>query len=156
LSLATGDKIQEFVLKSDTGEKISLTAALGRGPVVLAFFPFAFTGVCTAELCEFRDTLKEFESLNAQVFGISVDSRFALRAYSEQQGLNFPLLSDFHREVGSALGIMYDESNPGYQGAHKRSVFVVRPDRSIAYHWSSDDAQDRPTLSEIKEALAAG
>jgi peroxiredoxin len=153
LSTAVGEKVEDFELVDNTGGRHRLSVALQNGPVVLAFFPLAFTGVCTAEMCEFRDTLKTFEELSTTVYGISVDSPYALRVFAEQQALNFPLLSDFNKEVASRLGILYENFN-GLQGVAKRSVFVVRPDQTVAYRWSSDNAKDRPDLAEVKDALA--
>lgn len=149
---AVGDRVEDFELVDTAGKRCRLSQALEDGPVVLAFFPFAFTGVCTAEMCEFRDTLKDFESVRATVYGISVDSQFTLKAFSEQQNLNFPLLSDFNKEVAGRLGILYESFN-GHRGVAKRSVFVIRPDATVAYRWSSDNAKDRPDLELVKEAL---
>lgn len=153
MSTAIGEKIADFTLTDHNGEAVTLSQAVADGPVVLAFFPMAFTGVCTAELCEFRDSLKSFEDLKSKVFGISVNSRFSLKAFAEQQNLNFPLLSDFNKEVGSALGIMYEDFL-GMKGVSKRSVFVVKPDLSVAYKWVTDNAGDRPDLTEVRDALS--
>lgn len=154
MSTAVGDKVEDFELVDNKGVKHRLSETLKRGPVVLAFFPLAFTGVCTAELCEFRDGLGAFESLNATVYGISVDSGPALRVFAEQQGLNFPLLSDFNKEVCASLGAIYEDFG-GMRGVAKRSVFVVRPDQTVAYKWITDNAKDSPDLAEIKDALSS-
>lgn len=152
MSSAIGEKVEDFELVDTTGKPRRLSEALKEGPVVLAFFPFAFSSVCTAEMCEFRDSLKDFEGVNAAVFGVSVDSHFTLKAFAEQQGLNFPLLSDFNKEIAGRLGILYPEFI-GYQGVAKRSVIVVGLDSSVVYRWSSDNAKDRPDLSEVQSAL---
>lgn len=152
MTTAIGEKVSDFELMSHHGEAVKLSEQLKNGPVVLAFFPMAFTGVCTAEMCEFRDTLKEFESLKATVFGISVDSRFSLKAFAEQQNLNFNLLSDFNKEVAGSLGILYEDFL-GMKGVAKRSVFVVNTDSTVAYKWTTDNAGDRPDLGEVREAL---
>lgn len=152
MSTAIGEKVSDFELNSHTGEAVRLSEQLKKGPVVLAFFPMAFTGVCTAEMCEFRDALKEFEGLKAGVFGISVDSRFSLKAFAEQQSLNFSLLSDFNKEVSGSLGILYEDFL-GMKGVAKRSVFVVKPDSTVAYKWVTDNAGERPNLEEVREAL---
>lgn len=152
MSTAIGSKIADFELVSHSGDKVRLSEQLTKGPVVLAFFPMAFTGVCTAEMCEFRDSIKEFEDLNATVFGISVDSRFSLKAFAEQQDLNFPLLSDFNKEVAGGLGILYEDFL-GMRGVAKRSVFVVKPDLTVAHSWVTDNAGDRPDLAQVREAL---
>ncbi len=152
MTTAVGEKVTDFELMSHKGESVKLSEQLAEGPVVLAFFPMAFTGVCTSEMCEFRDTLKEFENLNATVFGISVDSRFSLKAFAEQQELNFSLLSDFNKDVSGKLGILYEEFL-GMKGVAKRSVFVVNPDFTVAYRWVSEDAGKRPDLEEVRGAL---
>ena len=152
MTTAIGEKVSDFELMSHQGEAVKLSEQLANGPVVLAFFPMAFTGVCTAEMCEFRDTLKEFEGLSTTVFGISVDSRFSLKAFAEQQDLNFNLLSDFNKEVSGSLGILYEDFL-GMKGVSKRSVFVVAKDSTVAYKWVTDNAGDRPDLAEVKEAL---
>ena len=121
---------------------------------MLAFFPAAFTGVCTAEMCEFRDTLKQFEELNATVLGVSVDIRFSLAEFAKQQDLNFPLLSDFNKEVISALGVR-DDNFIGMKGVAKRSVFVVKPDFTVAYQWVAENPGQRPDLDEVRKALSS-
>ncbi len=153
MSTTTGDKVEDFELVDNKGQKHRLSETLKNGPVVLAFFPLAFTGVCTAEMCEFRDSLKDFEDVGATVFGISVDSGPTLRVFAEQQNLNFPLLSDFNKEVAGSLGILYENFN-GMRGVAKRSVFVVDREGVVTYRWSTDNAGESPVLAEVKEALA--
>lgn len=153
MTTAIGDKVSDFELTAHNGDTVKLSEALKDGPVVLAFFPLAFTGVCTDELCEIRDSLKEFENLKATVFGVSVDSRFALAAYAEQQNLNFSLLSDFNKEVAGQFGVLYEEFL-GLKGVSKRSVFVINPNLSVCYKWVTDNAKERPDFSEVRQALA--
>ncbi len=150
----TGQKISDFELVGHDGETVKLSEKLQDGPVVLAFFPAAFTGVCTAEMCEFRDTLKQFEDLNATVFGVSVDIRFSLAEFAKQQELNFPLLSDFNKEVITALGVR-DDNFIGMKGVAKRSVFVVKPDFTVAYQWVAENPGPRPDLDEVRKALSS-
>lgn len=150
----TGQKISDFELVGHDGETVKLGEKLQDGPVVLAFFPAAFTGVCTAEMCEFRDTLKQFEDLNATVFGVSVDIRFSLAEFAKQQELNFPLLSDFNKEVITALGVR-DDNFIGMKGVAKRSVFVVKPDFTVAYQWVAENPGQRPDLDEVRKALSS-
>ena len=150
----TGQKISDFELVAHDGEAVKLSEKLQEGPVVLAFFPAAFTGVCTAEMCEFRDTLKQFEDLNATVLGVSVDIRFSLAEFAKQQDLNFPLLSDFNKEVISALGVR-DDNFIGMKGVAKRSVFVVKPDFTVAYQWVAENPGQRPDLDEVRKALSS-
>ena len=148
----TNVKAPDFELMSNKGESIKLSDQLAHGPVVLAFFPLAFTGVCSEEMCEFRDSLAEFNSLNAKVFAISVDSRFALNAFAEKNALEFSLLSDFNKEVSQAYGVQY-ENFLGLRGVAKRSVFVVGKDGVVKYRWVSEDAKVKPNQAEVKEAL---
>ena len=150
----TGQKISDFELVAHDGEAVKLSEKLQGGPAVLAFFPAAFTGVCTAEMCEFRDTLKQFEELNATVLGVSVDIRFSLAEFAKQQDLNFPLLSDFNKEVISALGVR-DDNFIGMKGVAKRSVFVVKPDFTVAYQWVAENPGQRPDLDEVRKALSS-
>ncbi len=153
MSVGVDQKVEDFELTDNKGEKRSLAEALKGGPVVLAFFPLAFTGVCSAEMCEFRDSLKSFEALKSTVFGISVDSRFSLDAFSKEQNLNFPLLSDFNKEVSQSFDVLYEEFL-GMKGVSKRSVFVIRPDFTVAYRWVTDNAGERPDLSEVTKVLS--
>lgn len=153
MTTAIGEKVSDFELKGHDGEAVRLSEQLKSGPVVLAFFPMAFTGVCTAEMCEFRDTIKDFEGLSAKVYGISVDSRFSLAAFAKEQNLNFTLLSDFNKEVAASLGILYEDFL-GMKGVAKRSVFVVKQDGTVAYKWSTDNAGESPDLSLVKDALS--
>jgi glutaredoxin-dependent peroxiredoxin len=142
----------EFELMSHQGDAVKLSDKLAQGPVVLAFFPLAFTGVCTEEMCEFRDSIGDFADLKAQVFGISVDSRFALKAFAEQNKIEYPLLSDFNKEVSKAYGVQY-ENFLGLMGVAKRSVFVIDSQGKIRYRWSSDDAKVKPDLAAVRQAL---
>jgi glutaredoxin-dependent peroxiredoxin len=141
-----------FELMSHQGESVKLADKLAKGPVVLAFFPLAFTGVCTEEMCEFRDAMNEFSNLEAQVLGVSVDSRFALKAFADQNKIEYPLLSDFNKEVSKAYGVQY-ENFLGLLGVAKRSVFVIDRDGTIRYRWVTEDAKVKPQLPEIRQAL---
>lgn len=147
-------KAPDFELPSHKGDKVKLSEAIKKGPVVLAFFPLAFTGVCTEEMCEFRDGLEELNKLNAQVFGISVDSHFALKEFAEKNNIQYPLLSDFNKEVGKAYGVQY-ENFLGLLGVNKRSAFVIDKDGQVRYRWVSDDAKVKPNQEEIRKALSS-
>ncbi|MFB6217804.1 MAG: redoxin domain-containing protein [Halobacteriaceae archaeon] len=141
--LATGDDIGEF----------SLGDALGGGPIVLAFFPGAFTGVCTDEMCTFRDNLGAFEDVEATVYGVSVDSPFALNEFREQNGLGFDLISDTDTEVMLAYGVRDDDFGPGYAAA-KRAVFVLNEEGTVTYRWVTDDPGVEPDYEAVREAAA--
>jgi peroxiredoxin len=122
---------------------------------VLAFFPAAFTSVCTTEVCSFRDSLAEFEGLAAKVYGVSVDSPFALAEFRKQNNLNFPLLSDHKHEAIRAYDVVFPNlANIGYEAA-KRSVFVVSPDGALAWSWVSDNPGQEPDYAAVKAAVAA-
>ena len=152
MSAETGVKAPDFELTSNSGDKIKLSTEVSKGPVVLAFFPLAFTGVCTQEMCEFRDSLAQFNDLKAQVFAISVDSRFALDVFAKQHNLEFPLLSDFNKEAASAFGVLYEEFI-GMKGVSKRSVFIVDKEMSIRYRWVTDNAGEKPDLDAVRAEL---
>lgn len=152
MTVTTNVKAPDFELTSHKNEKVRLSELLARGPVVLAFFPMAFTGVCTTEMCEFRDMLSEFNDMGAQVLGLSVDSRFSLNEFAEKNQLTFPLLSDFNKEVGQAYGNLYEDFL-GMKGVHKRSIFVVDRDGTVKYSWINEKAGEKPDLAPVKEAL---
>ena len=155
MTLSVGSSAPDFSLKTKTHEgltDITLSSFKGEASVVLLFFPFAFTGVCTEETCSVRDDLSSYESLNAKVFGISVDSPFAQEAMAIKENLNFPLLSDFNKDVSTAYGILYEDFI-GFKGVSKRSAFVISKSGEITYAWSSEDPKQLPDFSAIKEAL---
>lgn len=145
-------KAPDFELTSNKGDKVKLSDQIALGPVVIVFFPLAFTGVCTEEMCEIRDGMSDLSGLKAQVFAISVDSRFALNAFAEKLNLEFPLLSDFNKEVSKAYGAQYDNFL-GMVGVAKRAAFVVDKAGIVRYSWVSEDAKIKPDLAEIRKAL---
>ncbi|MEM9929528.1 MAG: redoxin domain-containing protein, partial [Bacteroidota bacterium] len=134
--------------------EVSLSDYAGRNVVVL-FFPLAFTGVCTEELCTMRDALAEFNDLKTDVLAISVDSVFTLAKFKELEKLNFPLLSDFNKEVSRQYGSLYDTFVMGMEGVSKRSAFVVDENGVIRYAEVLDSAGDLPNFADIKETLQA-
>ena len=155
MTLQNGVDAPDFTLKTKTPdglEDVCLSEHKGQQNVVLLFFPFAFTGVCTEEACSVRDDLSAYDDLDAKVYGISVDSPFAQEAMSLKENLNFPLLSDFNKKVSSEYGVLYDNFI-GFEGVSKRSAFVISKDGKIAYSWSSDDPKQLPDFSLIKQAL---
>ena len=148
-----GSIAPDFTLPDENREPVTLSRYRGR-PVVLAFFPAAFSSVCTKELCTFRDALSRLNNVNAQVFGISVDSFFALKAFHDQQGLTFPLLSDFNKQVIRAFGV-FNEDMIGLKGLAKRAVFVLDNDGVIRYREVLEDARNEPDYQEVYGAVAA-
>jgi len=141
------NKAPEFTLQNTQGEKVSLTDFKGDQNVVLLFFPLAFSGVCTKELCSTRDNMKIYESLNAKVLAISVDSFFTLNAFKESHNLNFTLLSDFNKEVSKTYDTLYDDFY-GMQGVAKRSVFVINKQGKVEHKEILEDADQIPDLNK--------
>lgn len=133
-------------------EKFRLSDYKGKQPVVLLFFPLAWTGVCTQQMCDTRDSMNGYEELGAKVVGISVDSPFALNKFKEDQGLNFDLASDFNREAVKAFDCQYEDLL-GFKGVAKRSAFVIDKDGKIAYARVNESAKDVPPKEEIQQAL---
>jgi glutaredoxin-dependent peroxiredoxin len=155
MAVTIGNKAPDFAL-FDTEKKVRpLTEFLGK-KTVLAFYPGAFTGVCTKELCALRDSMTRFNELNAQVVGISVDSPFANKAFAVQNNLQFPILSDFTRTTIQAYGIVHDgfAGLTGYR-ASKRSVFVLDKNGVVRYAWVSDNPGVEPNYDEVTKALAS-
>jgi peroxiredoxin len=134
-------------------EPVTLSRERGH-PVVLAFFPAAFSSVCTKELCTFRDDLARFNNAKARVFGISVDTFFALKAFQDQQKLTFPLLSDFNKEVIRQYGA-FNEDMIGLKGIAKRAVFVIDKDGVVRHRQVLDDARNEPDYQQVYSALAS-
>ena len=155
MALTVGTKAPDFTLKTkneDGLEDVTLSQNLGQHQTVLLFFPLAFTGVCMQEMCGVRDDLSAYEALGAKVYGISVDSPFSLEVMAQQENINFPLVSDFNKEVSRSYDVLYEELL-GFVGVAKRSAFVVDQDGVISYSWSSDDPHDLPNFDEIKAVL---
>ena len=155
MTLSVGTTAPNFTLKTKTPEglsEVSLSSHKESSSVVLLFFPFAFTGVCTEETCSVRDDLSAYENLNAKVYGISVDSPFAQEAMALKENLNFPLLSDFNKETSLAYGVLYEDFI-GFKGVSKRSAFVVSKDGEILFAWSSEDPKQLPDFQAIKAVL---
>ena len=147
-----GEVAPQFTLYSDEKKPISLNDCKGQ-PVLILFFPLAFTGVCTAELCSMRDELGWYENLNTRILAISVDSPQTLAAFKRSQNYNFPLLSDFNKEVIRAYGTIYEEFGLGMRGVAKRSAFVIDKDGIIRYAEVLENAGELPNFNEIKKTL---
>lgn len=141
----------QFTLKDSEGNDVSLHDYKGR-PVLILFFPLAFTGVCTKELCSVRDSIGIYNSTNSRVLAISVDSFFTLAQYKNQQNLNFPLLSDFNKDVSQAYGAYYEEFF-GMHGVSKRAAFVVDAEQKIVYAEVLEKANDLPNFEAIQSML---
>lgn len=152
MSISVGQQAPGFTLYSSNKEQVSLSDFSGK-PVLLLFFPQAFTGVCTTELCNVRDNISFYNNTNAQVLGISVDSIFTLAKFKEDQQLNFPLLSDFNKEVSAAYGCLYETFVFEMKGVSKRSAFVIDKNGSIAYAEVLESAGDLPNFEAISKTL---
>jgi glutaredoxin-dependent peroxiredoxin len=152
MPLTIGDTAPRFTLPAEPGEIVDVGARMGERPVVLLFFPLAFSSVCTEELCTVRDSWDEWESLEADVFGISVDSPFVTRRFREELGLPFPLLSDFNHDVGSAYGVLYEDYF-GLRGVARRAAFVVGTDGRIAYAWVGERDDVLPDFPAVRQAV---
>jgi peroxiredoxin len=153
MTLKIGDVAPDFTLISTEKTPVSLSDYKGKKVVVL-FFPMAFTGVCTTELCSLRDDIATYSSLNAEILAISVDSPFTLGKFKEDQNLPFPLLSDFNKTASTAYGTIYEEFVLGLKGVSKRSAFVVNTDGTLAYAEVLESAGDLPNFDNVKAALA--
>jgi len=150
--LQTGDKAPDFALRASDKSLIKLSEQRGKN-VLLLFFPFAFTGVCTKELCMMRDSLAEYESLDAQIFAISVDSPYTLAKWKEDQGFNFPMLSDFNKGVSKKYDALYKEFGLGLKGVSKRAAFVVDKQGVLRYVEVLENAGELPNFEAVKQTL---
>lgn len=150
--LDLNSKAPEFTLQNTNGDKISLSDYKGEKNVVLLFFPLAFTSTCTKELCQTRDNLKLYESLEAEILGISVDTFYTLKEFKASQNLNFQLLSDFNKETSQNYGVLY-ENFYGMKGVSKRSVFVINKEGEIVHSEILENASDLPNFKMIEDSL---
>jgi peroxiredoxin len=153
MSISIGQAAPNFTLFDTDKKPVSLADFKGQN-VVLLFFPLAFTGVCTAELCNIRDNIAIYNNSNATVLGISVDSLFTLGKFKEEQKLNFSLLSDFNKAATSAFGVLYDVF-PAFemQGVSKRSAFVVDKEGVVQYAEVCPTPGDLPNFEAIQTTL---
>ncbi len=155
MPLEVGQKAPDFSLVDAYRKQRTLKEFLGK-KTVLVFYPAAFTGVCTKEMCSFRDSLAAFNELGAQVVGISVDSPFANKAFADQNQIKFPLLSDFTRYVSSQYtGLMLGLSGINGYVTAKRSVFVLDAEGVVRYAWISDNPGMEPNYEEVRNAIAS-
>jgi peroxiredoxin len=152
MSLTVGQTAPDFKLFNTEKQEVSLSAQKGSN-VLLLFFPMAFTSVCTAELCSVRDNIAAYNTVNAKVFGISVDSPFTLGKFKEDQKLNFDLLSDFNKEVSTAYGSIYADFVLGMKGVSKRAAFVIDGNGTIRYAEVLENAGEQPNFENIMAAL---
>ena len=152
MSLQIGQKAPEFTLHNTEKNKVSLSDFNNKN-VVLLFFPLAFTGVCTNEMCSMRDNMALYNNLNAEVIGISVDSLFVLDRFKKEHNLDFALLSDFNKVVAKDYGCLYDSFVFDMHGVAKRSAFVIDREGVIQYAEVLESAGDLPDFNAIQECL---
>jgi peroxiredoxin len=150
--LQVGDKAPDFALRASDKSLVKLSEQRGKN-VLMLFFPFAFTGVCTKELCMMRDSLTEYEGLEAQILAISVDSPYTLAKWKEEQGFNFPMLSDFNKVVSKKYDALYKEFGLGLKGVSKRAAFVVDTKGIIQYAEVLENAGELPNFEAVKQTL---
>jgi glutaredoxin-dependent peroxiredoxin len=149
-----GSKAPDFALMNQDREPFRLSDQLGKANLVLAFFPGAFSGTCTKEMCTLRDSMSQLSGLDARVYGISTDTFFTLKAWGDQQKLGFPLLSDYNKDAIKA----YDVVNPdmiGLKNIARRAVFVIDKNGVVRYREVLEDARNEPDYERLKKALAA-
>ena len=161
MSLAVGTKAPDFALSTKTADgpkQIKLSDNLGKKNTLLLFFPMAFTGTCTTEMCEVSGGLSAYSGMNAAVYGISGDNPFAQEAWAQKEKITVLLLSDYEHKVAKAYDVMYDsflpQLNLGMAGVPKRSAFVIDKNGVIQYVESNDDAKQLPNFDKIKAKLA--
>ena len=155
MALATGTKAPDFTLKTKNAEglqDVTLSDNFGKKKTVLLFFPLAFTSVFMQEMCDVSAGIAAYNDLNATVYGISIDSPFAQEQMAKVDKLQFPLLSDFNKEVSEAYDVLYADLL-GFKGVSKRSAFVIDETGVILYSESSEDPHDLPNFDAIKAAL---
>jgi len=160
MSIKVGDQAPDFTLVTKTAEGpqlVKLSELVGKSNIVLLFVPMAFTGVCTAELCDISNGISEFAALDAKVLGISGDNPFAQAAWAEKEGITIPLLSDYEHEVSKAYGVAYDQFLPAKNlimgGVSKRSAFVIDKAGVVQYAEVKESPGDLPDFDAVKAVL---
>jgi len=153
MAIDVGTQAPDFTLIDQENKPHTLNSHKGRS-VVLAFFPAAFSGVCDTEMCDFRDSLAELNSMDADVIGVSVDSRFANKEFATKHNLQFPVLSDYKREVIKQYDVV-TENFAGMDGytAATRSVFVLDKNGTLQYAWEAPKPPILPDYDEVKRAV---
>ena len=154
MKIEAGNAAPDFSLFDSEKNKVTLSELKGKN-VLLLFFPQAFTGVCTKELCAIRDNIATYNSVNATVLGISVDSVFTLNKFKEEQQYNFPLLSDFNKEVSSLYDTIYQDWILDMKGVSKRSAFVIDKEGIVRYAEVLENAGEVPDFEKIQATLTS-
>ncbi len=161
MALSVGTKAPDFTLPTKTADgpkQITLSENFGKRNTLLLFFPMAFTGTCTTEMCGISNGLREYRALNATVYGISGDNPFAQEAWAQKESITVPLLSDYEHHVARSYDVAYDSFLPQLGlmmgGVPKRAAFVIDRAGLIQYAESNDDARALPDFDKIKARLA--
>jgi peroxiredoxin len=161
MALAIGTKAPDFTLPTKTAEgprQVKLSDNFGKQNTLLLFFPMAFTGTCTTEMCGVSMDLAAYSSLNATIYGISGDNPFAQEAWAQKEKISVPLLSDYEHKVAKNYDVAYDsflpQINLGMGGVPKRAVFIIDRNGVIQYSESNDDARALPNFDKVKAKLA--
>lgn len=153
-AIQQGDQAPDFELNDSTGQPVRLSDYRGKKAVVLVFYPFAFSGICEGELCSIRDRMEQFSNDDVETLAVSADARFALKAWADKEGFEFPLLSDFwpHGGVAKEYGIFNDKV-----GAAERATFVIDKDGTVVYsvHNSLGEARDDDAYLEALQQVGA-
>ncbi len=153
MSIKVGQEAPDFSLYNTEKKEIKLSDLRGK-KVIIHFFPQAFTGTCTTQLCTMRDNLNYYTNLNAVVLGISVDSIFTLAKFKEVESYNFDLLSDFNKEVSRLYGSIYEDWILNMKGVSKRAAFVIDENGIVTYAEVLESAGDLPDFSKIEAIVA--
>jgi len=154
MKIEIGMQAPAFSLFDSEKNKVSLSDFQGQN-VLLLFFPLAFTGVCTRQLCSVRDNIGHYDHMKAKVLGISVDSLYTLAKFKEEQSYNFPLLSDFNKEVSKQYNSLYETFGFGMKGVSKRSAFIIDKNGIIQYAEVLENAGEIPSFDAIQARLAS-
>jgi peroxiredoxin len=161
MALAVGTKAPDFSLATKTADgpkQVKLSDNFGKTNTLLLFFPMAFTGTCTTEMCNLTPELPNYAGMNAAVYGISGDNPFAQEAWAKKENIGVSLLSDYEHKIAKEYDVMYDsflpQMNLGMSGVPKRSAFIVDRNGVIQYAESNDDARELPNFDQIKAKLA--
>lgn len=155
MTISPGDEAPNFTAKVTDGDDVDdfeLEDAIGDGPTVIGFFPFAFTGVCESQMSDLRDNLSELESEGADVYGLSVSSPFALEAWCKENEFGFPLIADWNREAVEAFGFEYEEMM-GLERPAQRAAVVVNSQGEVEWTWTTEDPGDKPNVDEIENVV---
>ena len=153
MAIQVGQPAPDFTLFDSDKKQLTLSSLHGHY-VVLLFFPLAFTGVCTKELCHVRDTISDYNKMDATVLGISVDALQTLDRFKKDQGLNFTLLSDFNKDVSALYGCLYETFAFNMKGVSKRSAFVIDRTGIVKYAEVLENAGELPNFEAIEKTLA--